>query len=114
SFIVSVLDSWFISTLVQIMSTSFFTSAIEQIYGQVTGKQKANELYRVLVPELHEALERGVPLNDPQMQRLIKAITELAPIGAKRNNFERRYMADKESMLRLPNDPNSIMFGYWW
>ncbi|MGD1335021.1 hypothetical protein [Vibrio harveyi] len=96
------------------MSYSFVSSAVEQIYGQVSGKQKANEYYRVLVPELHEAINKGVPLSDPQVQRLIKVITELAPVGARRRNFERRYMSDKESMLRLPSDPNSIMYGYWW
>ncbi|WP_284192256.1 hypothetical protein [Vibrio zhanjiangensis] len=34
--------------------------------------------------------------------------------GAKQRNFARRYMQDKESTLKLPRDPNSIMFGYWW
>ncbi|CAM3824654.1 hypothetical protein [Vibrio aquimaris] len=38
----------------------------------------------------------------------------LSSAGAKQRNFVRRYMQDKESMLKLPRDPNSIMFGYWW
>lgn len=96
------------------MSMSFFSTAVEQIYGQISGKQKANEWYKVLVPELHEALTRGVPLNDPQLQRLTEALTNLAPVGAKRNNFKRRYMSDRESMLSLPRDPNMIMYGFWW
>ena len=94
------------------MSMSFFFTAVEQIYGQISGKQKANEWYKVLVPELHEALIRGVPLNYPKLQRLIEALTNLAPVGAKRNNFKKRYMSDRESMLSLPRDPNMIMYGF--
>ncbi|MGR3042679.1 hypothetical protein ABMY36_22245 [Vibrio vulnificus] len=96
------------------MSASFISNAVEQIYGQISGKQKANEWYKLLVPELHEALERGTPMSDPQLKKLVEAITNLAPVGAKRNNFKRRYMEDRESMLSLPRDPNSIMYGYWW
>ncbi|EOX4454714.1 MULTISPECIES: hypothetical protein [Vibrio] len=50
------------------MSASFISSAVEQIYGQISGKQKANEWYKLLVPELHEALERGTPMSDPQLK----------------------------------------------
>ncbi len=88
--------------------------AVESIYGQISGKQKANEMYRVLVPELKEAMEQKKPLNDPQVMRLIKATLELAPSGAKRRNFARKYFEDADSISRLPTDPNSIMYGYWW
>ncbi len=93
---------------------SLLKGAGQQIYGQVSGKQKANELYRVLVPELKEAVEMKKPFNDPQFQRLMHATIELAPSGAKRRNFERKYFEDADSIMRLPYDPNSIMYGYWW
>ncbi|WP_114787628.1 hypothetical protein [Vibrio tetraodonis] len=95
-------------------ANSLLSSAAEQIYGRVSGKQDANKWYKVLVPELREALERGTPISDPQVKRLIEAISDLPSAGAKQRNFTRRYMQDKESMLKLPRDPNSIMFGYWW
>ncbi|MCG9597451.1 hypothetical protein L1D15_12065 [Vibrio sp. Isolate25] len=96
------------------MTTSLLTSAAEHIYGRVSGKQDANKLYKVLVPELREALERGTPITDPQVKRLISAISELPSSGAKQRNFVRRYMQDRDSMLKLPRDPNTIMYGYWW
>ena len=96
------------------MSLSFFSTALEQLYGQVSGKQKANEWYKLLIPELHEALERGTPMSDPQLSRLIEAITDLSPAGAKRSNFKRKYMSDKDSMMNLPRDPNMIPYGFWW
>ncbi|MUJ22577.1 hypothetical protein [Aliivibrio fischeri] len=100
------------------MSFGSLSSLVSQaggfIFGQISGKSKANELYKVLVPELKEALERGTPITDEQVQRLIKAISELPSSGAKRRNFVRRYMEDRYTMLTLPNDPNSIMYGYWW
>lgn len=93
---------------------TLITKAGEQIYGQISGKSKANELYRVLVPELKEAIEAGKPLADPQVQRLINAIGQLPSSGVKRMNFQRRYLEDADAMLRLPHDPETIMYGYWW
>ncbi|USD33962.1 MULTISPECIES: hypothetical protein [Vibrio] len=96
------------------MATSLLTSAAEHIYGRVSGKQDANKWYKVLVPELREALERGTPITDPQVKRLISPISELPSSGAKQRNFVRRYMQDRDSMLKLPRDPNTMMYGYWW
>jgi len=95
-------------------ANSLFSSAAELIYGRVSGKQDANKWYKVLVPELREALERGTPISDPQVKRLIDAISDLPSAGARQRNFVRRYMQDRDSMLKLPRDPNSIMYGYWW
>lgn len=97
-----------------VMSSSLITSAIEQIYGRVSERNAANKLYKVLVPELHEALESGKPISDPQVQRLIAAISDLPSAGAKQRNFVRRYMQDRDSMLRLPRNPDSLMYGFWW
>ncbi|WBA13862.1 hypothetical protein [Salinivibrio proteolyticus] len=96
------------------MSISFIFTTAEMIYEQISGKKDANEWYKTLVPELHEALRNDIPMSDPQLKRLIEKIIGLAPIGAKRLNFRERYMKNRESMLRLPKDPNDIMFGYWW
>lgn len=93
---------------------SLVTKAGGHIFGQISGKSKANELYKILVPELKEDLENGIPISEPQVKRLIDAISELPSSGAKRRNFERRYMEDRYTMLTLPNDPNTIMYGYWW
>ncbi|MBF4443205.1 hypothetical protein EA908_24935, partial [Vibrio anguillarum] len=69
------------------MPSSLIRSAIEQIYGRVSDKNAANKLYKVLVPELHEALENGKQISDPQVQRLIAAISDLPSAGAKQRNF---------------------------
>lgn len=96
------------------MAFTMVKTAFEQIYGQVSGKQKANEWYKLLVPEIHEALENGTPLTDPQLAKLIEALINLAPVGARRINFTRKYTEDRDSLLRLPLDPEKIMYGYWW
>ena len=48
------------------------------------------------------------------MTLLIEAIADLPPSGARARNFKNRYLKDQDSMMRLPKDPNSIMYGYWW
>lgn len=96
------------------MSSSLISTAAEQIYGRVSDKRDANRLYKVLVPELHEALERGTALSEPQVIRLVAAISELPASGARQRNFINRYMKDRDSMLRLPRNPDSLMYGYWW
>ncbi|NOH26340.1 hypothetical protein [Vibrio europaeus] len=93
---------------------SLLMEALDKVYGRVSSKLDANRLYKVLVPALHSALESNVPLADPQMTLLIEAIADLPPSGARARNFKNRYLKDRDSMMRLPKDPNSIMYGYWW
>lgn len=93
---------------------SLILEALGKVYGRVSSKLDANRLYKVLVPALHSALDAKVPLSDPQMKLLIDAIADLPPSGARARNFKNRYLKDRDSMMRLPRDPDSIMYGYWW
>ncbi|WP_418114925.1 ankyrin repeat domain-containing protein [Vibrio scophthalmi] len=60
--------------------------------------------YEQLVPQLHKQLEQAVSISDPEVQKLVKQIIDVAPVGYRMTSFERRYMEDKESMLSLPTD----------
>lgn len=51
------------------------TYIFERVYGQVSSKQKANDLYRELVPELKALLECGSPLDEPQVEDIIRAVS---------------------------------------
>ena len=93
---------------------SLILEALGTIYGRVSSKRNANRLYKVLVHALHSALDSEVPLSDPQMKLLIEAIADLPPSGARARNFKNRYLKDRDSMMRLPKNPDSIMYGYWW
>lgn len=93
---------------------SLLLEALGKVYGRVSSKLDANRLYKVLVPALHSALDANVALSDPQMKLLIEAISDLPPSGARARNFKNRYLKDRDSMMRLPKDPDSIMYGYWW
>ncbi|MDA0149069.1 ankyrin repeat domain-containing protein [Vibrio sp. LaRot3] len=64
--------------------------------------------YEQLVPQLHEQLENGVAISDPEVQKIVKEIIEVAPVGYRTTSFERRYMKDKESMLSLPKDSSIV------
>lgn len=93
---------------------SLLIDALDKVYGRVSSKLDANRLYKVLVPALHRALDANVPLSDPQIKLTIEAIADLPPSGARARNFKNRYLKDRDSMMRLPKDPDSIMYGYWW
>ena len=84
------------------------------IYGQFAGKRKANEIYRYVVPELKSAIDAGHTLKDDDVKKAVKILEDLAPFGTKRRNFSRKYLEDELSIQRLPDNPDQIMFGYWW
>ncbi|WP_045406729.1 hypothetical protein [Vibrio jasicida] len=89
-------------------------SIIEQIHTQPLTKHKACYWYKLLVPELQQRLHQDTPLTDPQLIKLVNAITLLSPIGTKRNNFKKRYMDSRETILTLPQQPNHSMYDCWW
>jgi len=45
---------------------------------------------------------------------LLLALAKYAPTGAKKNNFKKRYLMNKEGWKELPSDPDLIPFGFWW
>lgn len=93
---------------------SIIAKAGSAVYGQFSGREKANKLYKVLVPTLHEKLNQGLTLSDPQVVLLIEAISNLPGSPARKYHFKRRYLEDRFSMLRLPNNPERINRALWW
>lgn len=40
-------------------------------------------------------------------------LAELAPTGAKRRSFIRKYVTLLDGWLLLPSDPDKILYGFW-
>ncbi|GGO67283.1 hypothetical protein [Bowmanella pacifica] len=84
------------------------------VYEQLFGSAKsANETYKVLQPLLEPASMR-YGRDSEEFTNLLDKIAELAPCGAVRRNFRRKYVENKHGWKELPADPDVIMFGYWW
>jgi len=83
-------------------------------YGVFSDKVKSKKIYRYVVPELHYALKTGRKINSPDVINAIKILEDLAPVGARRRNFNRRYLKNKAYLLSLPLDPDDLSVGFWW
>ncbi|GAA58721.1 hypothetical protein P20652_0578 [Pseudoalteromonas sp. BSi20652] len=44
----------------------------------------------------------------------MKILANLAPAGAIRRNFTKRYISSSEGWLKLPKNPNDIPYGFWY
>lgn len=49
-----------------------------------------------------------------EFSQLLNVLAALAPLGAKRSNFKRKYIENQDGWRQLPKDPDNIPFGYWW
>ncbi len=88
--------------------------ALGAMYGQISSKEGANKHYKTLVPMVKKLLKSGTPYKAKDIQRAIETLKDLAPVGARGRNFERKYLKNKQNFLLLPEDPNEIMYGFWW
>lgn len=84
------------------------------IAGVFLTRSKSEEYYRYIVPALKAEVEAGATMQDENVQKAIKLLEELPAYGIQRHNFKRKYLVDCDSILRLPDDPRKIMYGYWW
>ncbi|CAG23268.1 hypothetical protein [Photobacterium profundum] len=84
------------------------------VVGAFSEKSKSEEIYRYVVPELQHALKSGTQMTSPDVVKAINILEGLPPVGARRRNFSRRYLARKIDILMLPTDPDNLAIGYWW
>ena len=83
------------------------------IYGVFANKAESEKIYRFVVPELKSKLEGNGSMADDDVKKAIEILKELPAFGAKRRNFEQKYLTERHSILTLPDDPTKIPFGYW-
>jgi hypothetical protein len=89
-------------------------SVLNLVYKQFYQNEKeANEFYRAIYPGLKITFVK-YGRDSEEFNNLLLALAKLAPTGAKRSNFTKRYLTDKEGWKQLPSNPDSIIFGYWW
>lgn len=53
-------------------------------------------------------------MSSDDVVKAIKLLEKLPPVGARRRNFNRRYLKNKTDILSMPKDPDKLAVGYWW
>ncbi|WDD99290.1 hypothetical protein [Thalassomonas actiniarum] len=103
-----------LTSLRQIKSASPLGSLLSLGYKQIVTKNNAEEVYRSLVPLLHEQIKIGRTIDDPMIQNAQKVLEGLAPFGVRRRNFKRWYLGSNTKLLELPHDPDKLTIACWW
>ncbi|EFP97562.1 hypothetical protein [Vibrio caribbeanicus] len=101
-------------SLANLKQFSPLSTLISLVYNEFQNKQSSDKLYKANVPLIKMAIEQGFTLKDKMLRDSVDALESLAPFGARRRNFERRYLVDERSIMNLPNDPDKLSYGYWW
>ena len=71
-----------------------------------------NDTHKKVLPILKLAVnEYG--RDSKEVQGLLELMGELAPVGAKRRNFIRKYITPLDGWLLLPSDPDKIPYVFW-
>lgn len=103
-----------LSSVGQLRTASPLGSLLSLAYKQISTKNKAEEVYRSLVPLLHEHIRSGKNINDPMVQNAQAVLEGLSPFGARRRNFRRWYIGSTTKLLSLPHDPDELSIACWW
>jgi hypothetical protein len=83
-----------------------------QISGVFSSKISADQIYKHIFPSLVFIINtKG--RQSKEASGLLKVLESLAPGGAKRRNFSRRYIQNVDGWKELPADPQKIPFGFW-
>jgi len=86
----------------------------ELLYSQFFKNEKdANEFYKAIFPSLKITCAK-YGRESEEFNNLLLALAKHAPIGAKKSNFKKRYLKNKQGWKQLPSNPNLIPFGFWW
>ncbi|QFT40078.1 MULTISPECIES: hypothetical protein [unclassified Vibrio] len=92
--------------LSQLGKASPLGSLLMKMKGQLDSQADANRVYKDLYPVLQDLLERGYRFESPEIQGVVSVLRELPAWGAKRREFEKRYLRDEYTLRKLPRDPS--------
>ncbi|MCG7553773.1 hypothetical protein GSF04_13760 [Pseudoalteromonas sp. A22] len=89
-------------------------AVLELVYRQFYKNGKdANEAYLKMLPLVKDAIKTHGRDSEVAIGAL-ELLADLAPFGAKRRNFKRRYVDKPDGWKQLPADPNQLSYGYWY
>ncbi|CCN46716.1 conserved hypothetical protein [Vibrio nigripulchritudo MADA3029] len=86
---------------------------LKLMYGQIVNKNNANETYDALKPILDDMLMRGLRFESKEIQAIIELLRELPAPGARRRNFEKRYLRNESGLRDLPRFASDFSRGFW-
>ncbi|QBG37155.1 hypothetical protein [Litorilituus sediminis] len=82
------------------------------IFGVFKSKADANKAYLLLLPTLRSVIaDNG--RSSPNANDLLEVIANLAPYGARKRNFKRKYVDKLSGWRDLPDNPDNFPYGFW-
>jgi len=76
-------------------------------------EQDANLAYNAIYPSLRPTVAK-FGRNSAEFNEILNYLVSMAPLGAKRGNFVRKYINNPADWQSLSSDPDDIPFGFWW
>lgn len=102
------------SILAEIKTAWPISQLFTAMYREFSTKNQSEKVYRVVVPMIKDYVNQGYTFKNPELKEAVEMLKGLAPVGAPRHNFERRYLVDERTLLDLPDNPDRLSPGYWW
>ncbi|SIO95765.1 hypothetical protein [Vibrio spartinae] len=97
-----------LSAIKSLSPASVVFNLLYKMYKQVGAREDADEIYKNTIVILEELLQRGYRFESPEIQAVVNILRDLPAMGAKRANFEKRYLQDEYTLRRLPHDPRKL------
>ncbi|ANW25917.1 hypothetical protein BA953_17150 [Vibrio coralliilyticus] len=102
------------ATLGQLGQASPLYSMLIKMAQQIGGRNKANEIYKNLMPVLNDLLAKGYAFESTEVQAIVAILRDLPAFGAKRANFEKRFLKNEYTLRKLPQDPTALNGSGCW
>jgi len=84
----------------------------KQVFAQFSNKKHANKAYLQLIASVKRIISHQ-GRNSKNAKDLLDNLAGLAPFGAKRRNFRRRYIDKPNGWRELPDNPKDFPYGFW-
>lgn len=82
------------------------------VLGLYLSKKQANAIYVRLLPTLRYII-RKEGRSSALAKDLFEILEKLPSFGAKRLNFKKHYIDKRDGWKQLPDDPDSLPYGFW-
>lgn len=103
-----------IKLLGELSKASPLSGLVSSMADQVSNKYDADAMYNDLRPALSKLIDQGYGFESKEVQGIVNVIRELPAYGAKRRNFEKRYLKDEYTLRELPANAKSLQATGMW
>lgn len=97
----------------RLSKASPLATPLKMMHQRIQAKENANGIYDGIMPLLSDALMRGLSYDSAEIQGIVGVLRELPADGARKRNFEHRYLRSESGLRELPRYASSLNGAYW-